>query len=80
MRGVPFSPSDAEPEKVDWVNDATRPLILAIAPREAAKLALRLAEETDHRGLPVARSGRRHGEPQQPAQSAARRAPRRASR
>lgn len=28
-RGVPFSPSDAEPEKVDWVNDATRPLILA---------------------------------------------------
>ncbi len=48
-RGVPFSPSDAEPEKVDWVNDATRPLILAIAPREAAKLGLRLAEETDHR-------------------------------
>lgn len=48
-RGVPFSASDAEPEDVDWINDATRPLILAIPPREAAELALRLAEETDRR-------------------------------
>jgi hypothetical protein len=48
-RGVPFSPSDAEPEDVDWINDAARPLIHAIAPREAAQLALRLAEETDRR-------------------------------
>jgi sulfite reductase beta subunit-like hemoprotein len=48
-RGVPFSPSDAEPEDVSWINDATRPLIHAIAPREAARLALRLAEETDRR-------------------------------
>jgi uncharacterized damage-inducible protein DinB len=48
-RGLPFSPSDAEPEDVDWINDATRPLIHAIAPREAAQLALRLAEETDRR-------------------------------
>jgi hypothetical protein len=48
-RGVPFSPSDAEPEDVDWINDATRPLIHAIAPREAAQLALRIAEETDRR-------------------------------
>ena len=48
-RGVPFSPSDAEPDNVDWINDATRPLIHAIAPREAAQLALRLAEETDRR-------------------------------
>lgn len=47
QRGVPFSPSDNEPEDVDWINDATRPLIHAIAPREAARLALRLAEETD---------------------------------
>jgi hypothetical protein len=46
-RGVPFSPSDAEPEDVDWINDAMRPLIHAIAPREAARLALHLAEETD---------------------------------
>jgi hypothetical protein len=48
-RGVPFSPSDAEPEDVDWINDAARPLIHAIGPREAAQLALRLAEETDRR-------------------------------
>jgi sulfite reductase beta subunit-like hemoprotein len=48
-RGVPFSPSDAEPEDVDWINDATRPLIHAIAPREAAQLAWRLAEDTDRR-------------------------------
>jgi hypothetical protein len=48
-RGVPFSPSDAEPEDVDWINDAARPLIHAIPPREAAELALRLAEETDRR-------------------------------
>ncbi len=46
-RGVPFSPSDAEPEDVDWINDATRPLIQAIEAREAAGLALRMAEETD---------------------------------
>src|SRR6266540_6225605 len=48
-RGVPFSPSDAEPEDVDWINDASRPLIHAIEPRELARLALRLAEETDRR-------------------------------
>ncbi len=47
--GVPFSPSDAEPEDVDWINDATRPLIHAIAPRQAAELAVQLAEETDRR-------------------------------
>jgi sulfite reductase beta subunit-like hemoprotein len=56
-RGVPFSASDAEPEDVDWINDATRPLIHAIAPIEAARLALRIAEETDAKvaGLPVDR-------------------------
>ena len=48
-RGVPFSPSDAGTEDVDWINDASRPLIHAIPPREAAELALRLAEETDRR-------------------------------
>jgi DinB family protein len=54
QRGVPFTPSDAEPEDVDWINDATRPLIHAIAPREAAQLALRLAEETDQRVASIA--------------------------
>ena len=48
-RGEPFTPSDAEPEDVDWINDATRPLIHAIPPREVARLALQIAEETDAR-------------------------------
>jgi hypothetical protein len=48
-RGEPFTSSDAEPEDVDWINDATRPLIHAIPPREAARLALQIAEETDAR-------------------------------
>ena len=48
-RGEPFTSSDAEPEDVDWINDATRPLIHAIPPREAARLSLQIAEETDAR-------------------------------
>ena len=39
---------DSEPDG-DWLNDSTRPLIHAIAPRAAAELALRMAEETDAR-------------------------------
>ena len=56
-RGVPFSASDTEPEDVDWINDATRPLIHAIPPLEVARLALRIAGETDARvaTLPVDR-------------------------
>jgi hypothetical protein len=56
-RGVPFATSDTEPEDVDWINDASRPLIHAIPPLEAAQLALRIAEETDARvaTLPVDR-------------------------
>jgi hypothetical protein len=48
-RGESFTSSDAEPEDVDWINDATRPLIHAIQPRETARLALQIAEETDAR-------------------------------
>ena len=48
-RGEPFTPSDTEPEDVDWINDASRPLIHAVQPRELARLALRIAEETDGR-------------------------------
>jgi hypothetical protein len=48
-RGEPFTPYDVEPHDVSWINDSARPLIHAIAPREAARLALRLAEETDRR-------------------------------
>jgi hypothetical protein len=45
-RGEPWAAGDAEPDG-DWLNDSTRPLIHAIAPREAARFALRIAEETD---------------------------------
>ena len=48
-RGEPFSPSDSEPEDVDWINDASRPLIHAVPPRELAKLAMEIAEQTDAR-------------------------------
>ena len=48
-RGAPFTPSDVEPDDVSWVNDSARPLLHAIAPREAARVALRLAEEPDAR-------------------------------
>jgi hypothetical protein len=48
-RGEPFTASDAEPEDVDWINDASRPLIHAVAPRELAELSLGVAEETDAR-------------------------------
>jgi uncharacterized damage-inducible protein DinB len=47
-RGEPWVPGDAEPEG-DWLNDTTRPVIHAIAPREAAELAVRTAEQTDAR-------------------------------
>lgn len=49
--GAPFAPSDAdaETEDVDWINDATRPLIHAVPPLDLAQLALRIAEETDAR-------------------------------
>jgi len=47
--GVPFTPSEVEPDDPSWINDSARPLIHAIAPREAARTALRIAEETDGR-------------------------------
>jgi DinB superfamily len=46
-RGAPFSPDETEPEDVDWINDASRPLIHAIEPVAARDLALRIADETD---------------------------------
>ena len=48
-RGIAFTDGDVEPEDVSWINDSTRPLIHAIAPREAARLAVRIAEEIDGR-------------------------------
>jgi len=46
-RDEPFAPSDTDPEDVDWINDASRPLIHAVPARELAALSLRIAEETD---------------------------------
>jgi len=56
-RGEPFISSDTEPEDVDWINDASRPLIHAIPPREVARVSLEIADETDARvaTLPVDR-------------------------
>jgi hypothetical protein len=42
-----LAPAVAESQDVDWINDSTRPLIHAIPPRQAAEVALRIAEETD---------------------------------
>jgi uncharacterized damage-inducible protein DinB len=47
--GIAFSADDDEPEDVDWINDSARPLIHAIPARDAAVLALRIADETDDR-------------------------------
>src|SRR5438067_662782 len=52
-RGRAFTAFDAETEDVDWINDATRPLIHAIPAREAANLALELAAEVDRRVAPL---------------------------
>lgn len=40
-------PADFEDEMVDWINDAAKPLCLALAPREAARLAVAIADEAD---------------------------------
>src|SRR5205807_9849526 len=44
-RGVP--PSAYEPENTEAVNESAKPLCLALRPRAAAALALRLAAEAD---------------------------------
>jgi hypothetical protein len=47
--GAAPSAADYEPEDVGWLNDAAKPLCLALPPRAAAHLVLRLAEEADGR-------------------------------
>jgi hypothetical protein len=46
-RGIEPPPGDYEPDDPAWINDSAKPLCLAIPPRAAAQLALRLAEEAD---------------------------------
>lgn len=55
-RGESWADGDQEPDG-DWLNDSTRPIIHAIAPRAAAELALRMAEQADARAreLPLDR-------------------------
>ncbi len=45
--GPEGEPTTYEPETVEAVNDAAKPLCLALRPRDAAQLAVRLAEEAD---------------------------------
>ena len=40
-------PTPYEPEDTDAINDSAKPLCLALRPRDAAELALRLAEAAD---------------------------------
>lgn len=47
--GLDPSSEDAEPDEVAWINDAVRPLSLALPVRDAAQLTLQLAEEADAR-------------------------------
>jgi len=44
-RGV--APTPYEPENTEAVNESAKPLCLALPPRDAANLALRLADEAD---------------------------------
>jgi DinB family protein len=46
-RGIAPSRADYVSEDVDAVNESAKPLCLALPPRDAAQLALRLAEEAD---------------------------------
>ena len=44
-RGV--APTPYEPENTEAINESAKPLCLALPPRDAANLAMRLAEEAD---------------------------------
>ena len=48
-QGIEPVPGDYEPDDVDWINDSAKPLCLALPPREAARLALRTAEDADRK-------------------------------
>jgi hypothetical protein len=42
-------PPAIDEHDVDWVNDAAKPMLLAVAPRKAAELTLAIAEEVDRK-------------------------------
>jgi len=43
------APTSIHEEEVDWINDAGKPLLLAVPPRKAAELTVAIAEEVDRR-------------------------------
>jgi hypothetical protein len=43
------SPPLEREEDVDWINDAGKPLLLALSPRKAAEVAVTIAEAVDRR-------------------------------
>ena len=45
----PDAPGSYDEEAVDWINDATKPLILALPPRVAARVAVDAAVAADQR-------------------------------
>ena len=45
----PDSPGSYEEEEVDWINDAAKPMALALPPRIAAEVALAAATDVDAR-------------------------------
>src|SRR5262245_33383682 len=45
--GMATPPAPLDGAHVDWINDATKPLLLAVAPRRAADLTLSVAESAD---------------------------------
>jgi uncharacterized damage-inducible protein DinB len=45
--GLGTPPKTLDEGNVDWINDATKPLLLAVAPRRAAELTVSIAESTD---------------------------------
>jgi hypothetical protein len=48
-RGPSWTPPLEDDRDVDWVNNAAKPLCLALPPRVAAELALSIAETVDRR-------------------------------
>jgi len=47
-------PPTANEADVGWINDAGKPLLLALAPRRAAELAVAIAEEVDGKAAALA--------------------------
>ncbi len=46
-RGVPVPEYTDDPVHADWINDATKPILLALPPRRAAELAVEVARAAD---------------------------------